>query len=120
MTIDETPTPSSAHEIERYGGLFAKRTRGMTSSAMRDMMAVTARPEVISLATGLPDTTTFPAEDFAWLMSRVAVDSSAAALQYGPTDGLEDVKRCIVAGDGRRGHRTSRPTTSWSPPAASR
>src|SRR5215204_7178101 len=100
MTIDETPgkgtTPSSAHEIERYGGLFARRTRGMTSSAMRDMMAVTARPEVISLATGLPDTTTFPAEDFAALMSRVAVDSSAAALQYGPTDGLEDVKRCIV------------------------
>jgi 2-aminoadipate transaminase len=58
-------------------------------------MAVTARPEVISLATGLPDTTTFPAEDFAWLMSRVAVDSSAAALQYGPTDGLEDVRKCI-------------------------
>src|SRR6478736_6067134 len=100
MTIDETPgkgtTPSSAHEIERYGGLFARRTRGMTSSAMRDMMAVTARPEVISLATGLPDTTTFPAEDFAMLMSRVAVDSSAAALQYGPTDGLDSVRRCIV------------------------
>ena len=100
MTIDETPgkgTPrGSAHEIERYGGLFARRTRGMTSSAMRDMMAVTARPEVISLATGLPDTTTFPAEDFAMLMSRVAVDSSAAALQYGPTDGLDDVRRCIV------------------------
>src|SRR4051812_36390377 len=99
MTIDETPgkgtAPSSAHEIERYGGLFARRTRGMTSSAMRDMMAVTARPEVISLATGLPDTTTFPAEDFAMLMSRVAVDSSAAALQYGPTDGLESVRRCI-------------------------
>ena len=96
MTIDDKPTPSSAHEIERYGGLFAKRTRGMTSSAMRDMMAVTARPEVISLATGLPDTTTFPAEDFAALMTRVAVDSSAAALQYGPTEGLEDVKRCVV------------------------
>jgi 2-aminoadipate transaminase len=106
MTIDETPRGSgdggerpgmrtSAHEIERYAGLFARRTRGMTSSAMRDMMAVTARPEVISLATGLPDTTTFPAEDFAALMSRVAVDSSAAALQYGPTDGLEDVRRCI-------------------------
>ena len=57
MTIDETPRGSggggerpgmrtSAHEIERYGGLFAQRTRGMTSSAMRDMMAVTARPEV--------------------------------------------------------------------------
>src|SRR5215204_4488916 len=96
MTIDETPPPSSAHEIERYGGLFAKRTRGMTSSAMRDMMAVTARPEVISLAGGLPDTSTFPAEDFAALMARVAVDSSAAALQYGPTEGLDALKRCIV------------------------
>src|SRR3954462_15779417 len=100
MTIDETPgkgtTPSSAHEIERYGALFAGRTRGMTSSAMRDMMAVTAQPGVISLATGLPDTTTFPAEDFAALMARVAVDSSAAALQFGPTDGLEEVRRCIV------------------------
>src|ERR1044072_3021578 len=100
MTIDDTPgkgtAPSSAHEIERYGGLFARRTRGMTSSAMRDMMAGTARPGVPPVATGLPDTTTSPAEDFASLMSRVPVDSSAAALQYGPTDGLDDVRRCIV------------------------
>jgi 2-aminoadipate transaminase len=95
MTIDETPK-GSAHEIERYSGLFARRSQGMRSSAMRDMMAITARPEVISLATGLPDTTTFPAEDFAALMSRVAVDSTAAALQYGPTEGQEDVRRAIV------------------------
>jgi 2-aminoadipate transaminase len=29
-------------------------------------------------------------------MSRVAVDSSAAALQYGPTEGMDDVRRAIV------------------------
>src|SRR4051794_27265720 len=68
----------------------------MKSSAMRDLMAVTAQPEVISLAGGLPDTSTFPAEDFASLMARVAVDSSAAALQYGPTEGLDPLKECIV------------------------
>src|SRR6201991_3807453 len=95
MTIDETPK-GSAHEIERYSGLFASRTRGMNSSAMRDLMAITAQPNVISLAGGLPDTTTFPAEDFAALMARVAVDSSAAALQYGPTEGMEDVRAAIV------------------------
>jgi 2-aminoadipate transaminase len=95
MTIDETPK-GSAHEIERYSGLFARRTRGVSSSAMRDLMAVTAQPGVISLAGGLPDTTTFPAEDFAALMARVAVDSSAAALQYGPTEGMDDVRRAIV------------------------
>ena len=87
---------SSARDLERYAGLFAARTRVMKSSAMRDLMAVTARPEIISLAGGLPDTSTFPAEDFAALMARVAVDSSAQALQYGPTEGAEDVKECIA------------------------
>jgi 2-aminoadipate transaminase len=102
-TIDETPPDHgaaprpSAREIERYAGLFARRTRGMTSSAMRDLMAVTARPDIISLAGGLPDTSTFPAEDFAALMARIAVDASAQALQYGPTEGLDAVKRCIRA-----------------------
>src|SRR5215216_6047083 len=68
----------------------------MKSSAMRDLMAVTAQPEVISLAGGLPDTSTFPPEDFAALMAHVAADSAAAALQYGPTEGLDDLKACIV------------------------
>src|ERR687893_839333 len=86
----------SARDLERYGGLFARRTQVMKSSAMRDLMAVTARPEVISLAGGLPDTSTFPAEDFSALMTRVGVDDAARALQYGPTEGLDEVKECIV------------------------
>jgi 2-aminoadipate transaminase len=97
MGRDETPRRSGARDLERYAGLFAQRTQAMKSSAMRDLMAVTARPEIISLAGGLPDTSTFPAEDFAALMARVAVDASARALQYGPTEGLDDVKDCIVA-----------------------
>jgi 2-aminoadipate transaminase len=87
---------STARDIERYAGLFASRTRVMTSSAMRDLMAITARPEVISLAGGLPDTTTFPAEELAALMSKVAAESAARALQYGPTEGLDELKDCIV------------------------
>ena len=110
MTIDETPRGSgsggesprmgrsrtTARDLERYAGLFARRTQGMRSSAMRDLMAITARPEVISLAGGLPDTSTFPAEDLAALMARVAADASARALQYGPTEGMEALKHCIV------------------------
>jgi 2-aminoadipate transaminase len=67
----------------------------MRSSAMRDLMEITARPEVISLAGGLPDTTTFPPESFAAQMTRIAQESSAEALQYGPTEGFERTKRCI-------------------------
>jgi 2-aminoadipate transaminase len=90
------PTRSSARDLERYAGLFARRTQVMKSSAMRELMAVTAQPEIISLAGGLPDTSTFPGEDLAALMARVAAESSAQALQYGPTEGLDDVKECIT------------------------
>jgi len=90
------PSRSTSRDLERYAGLFAARTRVMTSSAMRDMMAVTARPEVISLAGGLPDTSTFPPETLAAITARIAQESSAKALQYGPTDGLPETKECIA------------------------
>jgi len=119
MTIDETPPGvpaqgpsqsgegvagaaatgragrSSARDLERYAGLFAARTRVMKSSAMRDLMAITERPEVISLAGGLPDTSTFPPESLAALLSHLAAANAAKALQYGPTEGMAAVTACI-------------------------
>jgi 2-aminoadipate transaminase len=106
MTIEDDPRTgssasrpphgSTARDIERYAGLFAARTRVMKSSAMRDLMAVTARPEVISLAGGLPDTSTFPPDTFAAVAQRIATQSCAKALQYGPTEGLAETKDCIA------------------------
>ncbi|MGZ4173329.1 MAG: aminotransferase class I/II-fold pyridoxal phosphate-dependent enzyme, partial [Solirubrobacteraceae bacterium] len=106
MTIDESregppsgrgpgPRRSTARDIERYASLFAERTKVMKSSAMRDLMALTERDDVISLAGGLPDTSTFPSESYASLMKTVAAESCARALQYGPTEGLTVVKNCI-------------------------
>jgi 2-aminoadipate transaminase len=98
--MPEPPHRRRAHtrtrDLERYAGLFAERTRMMRSSAMRDLMAVTARPEVISLAGGLPDTSTFPAKAFAAQMTRIAQESAAEALQYGPTEGFEETVDCIA------------------------
>src|SRR5580704_11941130 len=98
MTIDDGSPRArpAAHELARYERLFAARTRGMRSSAMREMMALTERPEVISLAGGLPDTSTFPPEVYAKLMAHVAADSTARALQYGPTEGMAAAKESIV------------------------
>ena len=59
----------------------------MRSSAMRDLMAITARPEVISLAGGLPDTTSFPPETFA-AVAQASPRIVRHALQYGPTEGF--------------------------------
>jgi 2-aminoadipate transaminase len=93
---DGRGTRPAAHELARYEALFAARTRGMKSSAMREMMALTERPDVISLAGGLPDTSTFAPELYAKLMSQVAADSAARALQYGPTEGMASTVACIV------------------------
>ena len=110
MTIDDTPSepipagagaqrsprPTTQHELERYAGLFSSRTQVMKSSAMRDLMALTARPEVISLAGGLPDTSTFPPGSFSAVMQRIAGEHLARSLQYGPTEGMDEVKACIA------------------------
>jgi 2-aminoadipate transaminase len=95
MTGREPPR-STARDLERYAGLFAARTKVMTSSAMRDLMALTDRPEVISLAGGMPDTSTFPPETYASLMDSVAREACAKALQYGPTEGFPAAARCIA------------------------
>ncbi|MEA2154334.1 MAG: 2-aminoadipate transaminase [Solirubrobacteraceae bacterium] len=89
-------TRQTSRDLERYAGLFAARTRVMKSSAMRDLMALTERADIISLAGGLPDTSSFPSESFAAIMGTVAIDSTARSLQYGPTEGLGVLKSCIA------------------------
>jgi 2-aminoadipate transaminase len=105
--MSEPPRHRRAHsttrDLERYAGLFAERTRVMRSSAMRDLMAITARPEVISLAGGLPDTSTFPAATFAAQMTKIAQESAAQALQYGPTEGFAETRDCILEVMGAEG-----------------
>ena len=62
---------------------------------MRDLMALTERPEVISLAGGWPDTSTFPADSYAAPIARVAW-TRACALQYGNlTQVYLVLKQCI-------------------------
>ena len=118
MTIDETPrgpgsggespgmgrSRTTARDLERYAGLFARRTQGMKSSAMRDLMAITARPEIISLAGGLPDTSHVPgrgprradgARGGRRIRPRTAVRADRG---HGRAQGLHR------AGDGRGGH----------------
>jgi 2-aminoadipate transaminase len=88
---------SQRRDLERYAALFASRTSVMTSSAMRDLMAITERPDVISLAGGLPDTSTFPAESLAALLSKLAATDAARALQYAPTEGMAAVGEAIAS-----------------------
>ena len=73
-------------------GLLAERARGMTSSVIRDLLALTSRPEVISLAGGLPDSAALPAQ---WLRScadALLEREGPSLLQYSTTEGDPELR----------------------------
>jgi 2-aminoadipate transaminase len=68
----------------------------ITSSAIRDLLKVTERPEVISFAGGLPAPECFPTEELAAAAERVLVEQPLAALQYGPTEGYRPLREFVT------------------------
>ena len=49
--------------VDPYVELYARRTAGMSASEVRALFAVAARPEVVSLAGGMPYVQALPQED---------------------------------------------------------
>jgi 2-aminoadipate transaminase len=82
------------------------RARKLTSSAIREILKVTERPEVISFAGGLPSPLTFPAERMREASDRILRDAPAAALQYSATEGYLPLREWVAArySDNRAGH----------------
>jgi 2-aminoadipate transaminase len=89
---DVTRTTFDPHE-----GRYARRIGGVRSSAMRDLMAVIERPGMISLAGGLPYTAAFPPGLLVELTEEIAREGAADALQYGPTEGLRELRELLAA-----------------------
>ncbi|HEY5809352.1 MAG TPA: PLP-dependent aminotransferase family protein [Povalibacter sp.] len=75
---------------------FSQRARKLTSSAIREILKVTERPEVISFAGGLPSPATFPAERLRNACNDVLTASPSAALQYGPTEGYLPLREWVA------------------------
>lgn len=76
--------------------LVAARAAGLRSSAIRDLLALTASPGVLSLAGGLPASETLPADDVAAATAAVLA-ADPAALQYGQTEGEAVLRSWIAA-----------------------
>ncbi len=66
---------------------YAARTQGMTASEIRALFAVASRPEVVSLAGGMPFVQALPMEQIAATVSRLLTERGATALQYGSGQG---------------------------------
>ncbi|MDH6586432.1 2-aminoadipate transaminase [Streptomyces sp. SAI-133] len=75
---------------------LAARARSVGGSPVRDILAVTARPEVINFAGGLPAPELFDAEGIAEAYRAVLDEVPQRALQYSTTEG-EPVLRAALA-----------------------
>lgn len=77
--------------------LWASRTRNIRASAIRELLKLTARPEVISFAGGLPATETLPIQAITEACARILSTCPEKALQYGPTEGHLPLREQIAA-----------------------
>lgn len=66
---------------------LARRTERLKASEIRELLKLTARPEIISFAGGLPAAELFPAQEMAEITRRVLETEGCKALQYSATEG---------------------------------
>ena len=75
---------------------FANRMDRLKGSAVRELMALTARPEVISFAGGMPAPELFPVEKVKEACIAMLDEMGQKALQYAPTEGYIPLRQQIV------------------------
>jgi len=82
---------------------YALRTKGITSSQIRELLKITQRPGMISFAGGLPAPEVFPIQRFEEACHKVLSQQAASALQYGATEGYEPLRELIANNMARYG-----------------
>jgi 2-aminoadipate transaminase len=75
---------------------LARRMSNVQASAIREILKVAERPDVLSFAGGLPAPEAFPIAAMARAHAEVLAKDGAAALQYGPTEGYAPLRAWIA------------------------
>ncbi len=75
---------------------FAERTSRLRASTIREMLKVTQQPDVISFGGGLPAPELFPTREIAHCTAEVMDEYGAAALQYGVTEGIPEMRAWVA------------------------
>jgi DNA-binding transcriptional MocR family regulator len=73
--------------VDRFVDRYAARTAGMSASEVRALFAVASRPDVVSLAGGMPYVEALPGRAVVDVAAEVLRDVRATALQYGGGQG---------------------------------
>jgi DNA-binding transcriptional MocR family regulator len=95
MTQAQQPERATARSLDPHLHRYARRTAGMTASEIRALFAVASRPEVVSLAGGMPYLPALPMESLAGEVARVVGSEGLTALQYGSAQGTPELREQI-------------------------
>jgi 2-aminoadipate transaminase len=81
---------------EDMSRFFADRALGMKASDIRELLELTQRAEIISLAGGLPNPSAFPVDEIGEICRDLLVNDSHNALQYSATEGIRPLRQSLV------------------------
>ncbi len=86
--------------LDAYVDRYAARTRGMKASEIRALFAVASRPEVVSLAGGMPNIGSLPLDALADTIRELVLDNGTVAMQYASAQGDPALRQhmCDVMG----------------------
>jgi len=82
---------------------LARRAERMNPSVIREILKITERPGIISLAGGLPSPDTFPIEAMREATTRVLADAPREALQYAASEGFGPLREWVAEHMGAKG-----------------
>src|SRR5690606_12006689 len=85
------------HAAMQWDTRFAARTAYMKRSTIREILKLTARPDVISFAGGLPAPEFFPVERVQEAVDLALSERGQVALQYSTTEGMPELRELIAA-----------------------
>ncbi len=87
--MNSAPTPSPWQ--------LARRAERMNPSVIREILKITERPGVLSLAGGLPSPDTFPVQAMRDATERVLRETPREALQYAASEGFAPLREWVAA-----------------------
>ena len=88
---------SQGNRLDPWFDTYADRAHNLRASEIRALFSVVSRPEVVSLAGGMPNLKDLPLESLAETAKSLILTSGAQALQYGSGQGWEPLREQLVS-----------------------
>ena len=82
--------------LDRFVDSYSERTNGMRVSAVRALFAVANRPEIVSLAGGMPNIKDLPLPEIAGSLEQMIATNGMQVMQYGSGQGEPELRERII------------------------